>query len=548
MEATALAQSYAASFTELEALKELILNDEVVAAAATACVATVSRGGNFSVVDRLLKNGEERAARHLARQAEHAAAEERQHRPRINKRAGGAGRSKSSDDTSATATSVEDSLMRRGRKSKEKIAAMRAKAKADELESLKGAPTINKVSQRLASRQRSRDGCGRAVPLHERAVLLQDAARQRNAEMRETLAERKMAELTAKPKINAKSRRLAGEQSRAAREAEWKERREAKLDAVRARQRQSEELECRKPRLISRQSEKIMDAKRAQREQAQQRAEEAEARAAHRAPQRAQRAKPQSVAERLMAEGVANEERRKERLRDAEAAMERMHRPTISVHSANLHREGSVSDRLYERAQYEGEQRAMKRWERDVKENHDMKTGQLRFKPVINRKSRALVAKSQARRRAQNARAGMSAGAAPVAVEDRLLERGAEYSQRRVKRERLLERKMTAERDARKIGERSNALASRREPESMLDRCVFCGARLSSCLRSARSMRAARCTLSGDLFSSHDAALVACGVYSSSRLSPPSLLHFFCLLLSGCRSRSALCAHRRLRR
>ena len=300
------------------------------------------------------------------------------------------------------------------------------------------------------------------MPLHERAAQQQDVLRQRNAAMREELAKQKMAEVTSKPKINAKSRRLAGASgaTRAARSAEWEERRQAKLEAERERQRISEELECRKPRLLSRQSAKIMES----------RAERTASSAAFGAPK-------QDVSERLIAEGVANEERRRRRQREAEAAAKRMHQPKISVHSANLHREGSVSARLYERAQVEAYHHKVQRWERDHKENHDMKTGQVRFTPQINSKSRKLVAKSQARR-ARRQQGGVAAAAA-VPVEDRLLQRGAEYTKRRAARERKVERKVREERQQCKISDHSNALASRQQaqhgngrgkPESMLDR------------------------------------------------------------------------------
>ena len=65
--AATLEERYTARFAELNALKELLLTEDVVAAAATA---TVARARSSTVEDRLLKSGEERAARQKARLAE----------------------------------------------------------------------------------------------------------------------------------------------------------------------------------------------------------------------------------------------------------------------------------------------------------------------------------------------------------------------------------------------------------------------------------------------------------------------------------------------
>ena len=129
--AATLEERYTARFAELNALKELLLTEDVVAAAATA---TVARARSSTVEDRLLKSGEERAARQKARLAEVERKDRALHHPTINRRTKEMAREgRMNGGAPPGRTSVEDSLIGRGKKSKAKIKAMRAKRISDEV-------------------------------------------------------------------------------------------------------------------------------------------------------------------------------------------------------------------------------------------------------------------------------------------------------------------------------------------------------------------------------------------------------------------------------
>uniref|UniRef100_A0A7S1TZ63 WW domain-containing protein n=1 Tax=Phaeomonas parva TaxID=124430 RepID=A0A7S1TZ63_9STRA len=324
-----------------------------------------------------------------------------------------------------------DAMLKRAEEQRRKLEERRRLQEQKEASMLK-APVINRRSRKIASQYGTQKSIGdRAQELLEKKKEKQDRIREeRNAQLAKAAPGR--------PKINDKSRRVAGSR-RLDDMMKWKN------DMEQKRKERAEALQKEEAKSLTYTPKLTAGTKRIVRQirQADPDNPDSSARSAHDYDMN------DKVEDRLIS-SAATKHVKLERMREEEEKRIRMQaRPQVDPHSANLRREGDVVDRLYNIA---AEKKFQKMVEDDI--NHlmpmlDPATKQPLFRPQINETSKVMARSRQQQltREPHETRVPKSRfhyyhyGAPHVAeqpqrpaVEDRLLRQGAKYERERQQR------------------------------------------------------------------------------------------------------------------